>query len=399
MAAVKVPVAQSVRLLFFSAPDDAGLHLVPHGTCLNPRATPPILVILHRVRRRRLRPCRGIIAGKLGAVARRTTSRLGRRWVAIEAPASAQADKDRHGRIPPLTGQLLGIVARVKDAERTAVPRSQAADERADLAGRDGMAVLGRRDTGHIQRRRPTVTGEAELGHPLVGPPRHNRLTRRVPRRMVIEAAGGAGLGIAARPHADIDRIDGALVRERVLRDQRPQGRHVEAALGQGRIEAAPAAPIRRRRAQMDRRGHGLHAEQGVDEIEEGGRSPREAGVERHPEGVQRGESIRHHGLVCQSSRALGYQLASALPAVVKRQGKSRRVEGCHVGKRNLHRSRFKAGYARHTIELAVERHDLGKIKALHQCSVVGVSKGDIEGDVVGEGIAKARLAGQHHAW
>jgi len=34
MAAVKVPVAQSVRLLFFSAPDDAGLHLVPHGTCL-----------------------------------------------------------------------------------------------------------------------------------------------------------------------------------------------------------------------------------------------------------------------------------------------------------------------------------------------------------------------------
>ena len=100
------------------------------------------------------------------------------------------------------------VVAGVEDEQGRGRGCRSPRHERRDLLDRDGVGVLARMDTAHVERGGPTVAVEAELGQPLVGPPSHDRLPGGVARRMVVEAACGAGLGIAARPDAQIDGVD-----------------------------------------------------------------------------------------------------------------------------------------------------------------------------------------------
>ena len=61
---------------------------------------------------------------------------------------------------------------------------------------------------------------------------------------MVIIAAVGAGLGVAAWPHADIARIDRWRTRRGGARDEALKRRRIETAVGEGSVEAAPATSV-----------------------------------------------------------------------------------------------------------------------------------------------------------
>jgi hypothetical protein len=75
----------------------------------------------------------------------------------------------------------------------------------------------------------------------------------RVARGVVVVATLAAGLGIAARPDADIDRVDGRNVWRSGARDQRLKGVDIDLAVGEGRVEAAPASAMAGLQAEMDR--------------------------------------------------------------------------------------------------------------------------------------------------
>lgn len=87
---------------------------------------------------------------------------------------------------------------------------------------------------------------------------------------MVVVAALGAGLGVAARPDADIDGVDRLPLGQRVAR---------QATMGDGRIEAAPAAAMDGGQAQMGGREGRPRRQEGVQDLEEGVGALVEAGV------------------------------------------------------------------------------------------------------------------------
>jgi hypothetical protein len=58
----------------------------------------------------------------------------------------------------------------------------------------------------------PALADEIELCYELVSPSGHDRLPRRVARRMVVVSALGAALRVAAIPHAHVHGVDGRLV-------------------------------------------------------------------------------------------------------------------------------------------------------------------------------------------
>ena len=68
---------------------------------------------------------------------------------------------------------------------------------------------------------------------------------------MVIQGPLGAGLGVAARPHADIHRVDRLAAGQGMLTEQCFQTWRADLADRQSVVEAAPAALML-----------GLHAEQ-----------------------------------------------------------------------------------------------------------------------------------------
>jgi hypothetical protein len=89
---------------------------------------------------------------------------------------------------------------------------------------------------------------------------------------MVVVAALGARLGIAARPHANVYGVDGRLTTgERMAREELAQGFVVDPSAIQGGVEAAPATTMRRLEAQMNGGRDGVvRSEDGVGEFEEG---------------------------------------------------------------------------------------------------------------------------------
>jgi hypothetical protein len=96
-------------------------------------------------------------------------------------------------------------------------------------------------------------------------------------RGVVIEGALGAGLGIAAWPDADIDRIDRFATRQGVSAEQVLQRAGADLADRQRVVEAAPAAPLLRLHTQHRQRRDGAsgqqriaHLAQGVDETPKG---------------------------------------------------------------------------------------------------------------------------------
>jgi hypothetical protein len=106
----------------------------------------------------------------------------------------------------------------------------------------------------------------------LVGPSGDDRLAGGVPRRVVVVAALGTALGIAARPYAHIHGEDGRVTPgERMASQKLPQGFVVDASAIQGGVEAAPAATMRRLEAQVGGgRSGAVRYEDGVGQFEEG---------------------------------------------------------------------------------------------------------------------------------
>src|SRR5688572_32976366 len=106
---------------------------------------------------------------------------------------------------------------------------------------------------------------------------------------MVVVAALGARLCIAAVPHARVHGVDGGLpfgAGERMACEQFPQGFLVDASAIQPSVEAAPSATVRRLQAQVGRRRGGtVGAQDGVCELEEGVFPAVETFVERAAEG------------------------------------------------------------------------------------------------------------------
>ena len=107
---------------------------------------------------------------------------------------------------------------------------------------------------------------------------------------MVVVPPPRARLRIAADPDADVDGVNGAaapVAVRRILGEQVPQPLLVDPPVPQGGIEAAPAAPVGRRQAQVDRRGHRAGGQQCIGQLEQRVGSAAEATVERVPEGMQ----------------------------------------------------------------------------------------------------------------
>jgi hypothetical protein len=90
---------------------------------------------------------------------------------------------------------------------------------------------------------------------------------------MVVETALGAGLRVAAGPHAHIHSADGAFVPasgKRVAGEHSPQCLGIDSSPVQRGVEASPAAAMRRFGAQVDGGRDAIGAEEGVGEFEEG---------------------------------------------------------------------------------------------------------------------------------
>ena len=91
-----------------------------------------------------------------------------------------------------------------------------------------------------IYRGGPGVLGEAELADPLEGPTGDDRLAGRVPQGMVVVAALGPALGVAARPGRHVDGEDQLVGVGQGGDQQVAQPVEVDAPAGQRIIGAAP---------------------------------------------------------------------------------------------------------------------------------------------------------------
>ena len=109
------------------------------------------------------------------------------------------------------------IVAGVEDEEGPGLGSWLLGEEGPDLLNGNGVGILGRWDAPDIARRSPAVPGEVELCQPLIRPPGNDRLPSRVPRGMIVKAPPRTRVGIAARPDAQVDRIDRLAVAGGVL--------------------------------------------------------------------------------------------------------------------------------------------------------------------------------------
>ena len=130
--------------------------------------------------------------------------------VAVEAPPRSQANEDlaRTPLEPSL--ELDRVVARVED-EQGDDSFFKPAQQSLDLLGGDHVGVLGGPDALYVHGGGPALAGEAQLCDELVGPACHDGLAGGVAGRMVIVAALGTRLGVAAIPHARVHGVDGLL--------------------------------------------------------------------------------------------------------------------------------------------------------------------------------------------
>src|SRR5215211_2695148 len=159
----------------------------------------------------RFGPGARIIALHLRSVATRTSDvfrRVAQARVAVEAAPRPQADEDlaRTSLEPSL--HLDRVVTRVEDEQRDD-PFFKPAQQSLDLLGGDHVGVLGGPDALYVHGGGPALAGEAQLCNPLVGPACDDGLAGGVAGRMVIVAALGTRLGVAAIPHARVNGVDG----------------------------------------------------------------------------------------------------------------------------------------------------------------------------------------------
>jgi len=191
--------------------------------------------------------------------------------------------------------ELDGIVAGVEDEHERGTLVRQAAQQIPHLLHRRVVGVLLRTYAPRVERSHPRVALEGESGDQLVGPPGHDGLPGGMPRRMVVVPSSRAGLRVAAVPDAHVHGVDAgtvAVANRSAQGEQLAQGVFSDPPAAQGGVEAAPAAPVEGRQAQVDRRGDRAGGKERIGQIEERVGSPIEAPVERAPEGAQKIEGL-----------------------------------------------------------------------------------------------------------
>jgi hypothetical protein len=112
---------------------------------------------------------------------------------------------------------------------------------------------------------------------------------------MVVVAALGRALGIAARPGGHIDREHQRAGGRQGAGEQVAQPLDLDAATGQGGVDAAPAAPVDRLQAQVRQRRERLGAQQGIAQLEQRIGAAWEAGMQLVAERAEQREGEVGH--------------------------------------------------------------------------------------------------------
>ena len=136
------------------------------------------------------------------------------------------------------------------------------------MLGGSHVGLLLRMYARYVHRSRPALADEVELRDELVGPSGYDGLPGGVARGMVVEAALGATFRVAPRPYAHVHGKDGMSILapgERKAGEQAPQGLGVvDSPPVQRGVEASPATTVGGLKAQVDGRGDGIGAEEGI---------------------------------------------------------------------------------------------------------------------------------------
>jgi hypothetical protein len=245
-------------------------------------------------------PAGRVGAVELGTVAAGPADLAGwRRWrVGVEAAVRSQPHQHRHPLLGQVEGELGGVVAGVEDEQRHWPAGGQPAKQHTDLRSGGLVGVVQGMQPLGIDRGGPGVPREAQPRDPLERPAGDDRLASRVPRGMVVVAAAGRALGIAARPGGHVHR-EHRLVSVGQAGDQQvAEPVDVDAPAGQRGIGAAPAAPVGRLQAELGHRGDRRGAQQRVAQLKQRIGAAAKAGVQLGPERAEpcEGESWRQHG-------------------------------------------------------------------------------------------------------
>jgi hypothetical protein len=131
--------------------------------------------------------------------------------VAVEATPCPQAHEDLARAPLHSLLQLHGIIAGIEDEQGSGPSLSDSSQQPLHLLGGEHVGVLGGPDALHVHRSGPALAYEVELRDELVGPTCDDGLAGGVAGRMVVVAALGARLGVAAYPHARVHGEDGRL--------------------------------------------------------------------------------------------------------------------------------------------------------------------------------------------
>jgi hypothetical protein len=131
--------------------------------------------------------------------------------VAVEATSRPQADEDLAPAPLQCSLQFDGVVACIEDEQGNGLSFLEPIQQSPDLLGSEHVGVLGGPDALHVHGGSPALADEVELRDELVGPPGDDGLAGGVARGMIVVAALGARLGVAAIPHARVNGVDGHL--------------------------------------------------------------------------------------------------------------------------------------------------------------------------------------------
>jgi hypothetical protein len=223
--------------------------------------------------------------------------------VGVEAAVGSQPDQHRCGSVGEVQGELGGVVAAVEDEQGHRPADRATRKQRVDLRRGGLVGVIQGMQAAGVDRGGPGVTLEAELGDPLVGPAGDDRLAGRVARGVVVVAALGRALGVAARPGGHVDREHQRATIRQVADQQVAEPLGVDAAARQSGVDAAPAAPADRLQAQVRQRRDRPGAQQRVTELEQRIGAAGEAGVQLGPEVAEPREGKVGIGMAAQPDR------------------------------------------------------------------------------------------------
>jgi hypothetical protein len=259
-----------------------------------------VLVVLTGQGGGRDRPGGRVGAVELGPVAARPARAAG--WpgwrVGVEAAVGPEPHQHRHRQVGQVQGELGGVVAAVEHKPWHRPAGRQPLQERTDLHGGGVVGVVQWVQPAGVHRGGPGVAREAQLRDPLERPAGDDRLAGRMPRGMIVVAALGRALGVTARPGGHIHREHQRVGVGQEAHQQIPQPLGVDAAAGQGGIDAAPAPLVGRLQAQVGQRRDRRGAQQRVIQLEQRIGTAGEAGVQLAPEAAEprQGEGWHRHG-------------------------------------------------------------------------------------------------------